>query len=516
MARIIRIISQIFFFIMFCISLLLLANENLVHKFHVEWFLQLNPLTAILSSIASRSILIPIFTIGMIVAILTMFFGRIFCGYVCPLGALIDFSDRYITEKMRTASRRPPLYLRRLKYVLLLLLITCSIVGIFFPIFMDPISILTRIMTLIVIPVLNFSGYSIKSLYLSFNSNAVANSAGTSLLPTSLLTAAVLLAIIAGGFWDRRFWCQYICPSGAFFAILSRFSFFRRKVNSSTCNNCRLCSSRQCPTRAINFTDNTITSVSECLLCGRCTNNTRSCSKLTFTLPDKKTTTGINLERRHLLAGITAGIAAAPLIKTGYLTEGIEPELIRPPGSIAEKDFLTRCIACSECMKVCPNHVLGPCGFSDELKRIGTPKLFTKNSFCRDNCTACSQVCPTRAIIPISLNDKPFIKIGTAIIDSSRCLSWRGTRRCMVCYNICPYHAITLKQIDDHFVPVVDSDLCTGCGKCEKYCPVSTKPAIQIISDGERRIRSGIAVINEKRRKKIVEIRERNAKEKQL
>ncbi|HEX3020569.1 MAG TPA: 4Fe-4S binding protein [Chitinispirillaceae bacterium] len=521
MSRKIRILSQLSFFSIFTVFLLLLTRENLVQKLHVEWFLQLNPLVTVLTSLASRSFIFHLSVFGLIVAVLTIILGRFFCGYICPLGALIDFSDHFFIRKSRNNSRRPPIYLHRLKYVLLYIVLVCAIFGVLFPLFMDPISLLTRIMTLCIAPALSNLGSSGKSIWLTINNFLNKNGSVNNIQiidPSYSFFAVFFLAIIiAGGLWDRRFWCQYVCPSGAFFAFLSRFSIFRRQVSTSSCNNCRLCSTYQCPTRAIDFKNHSITSTSECLLCGLCSNNKRSCSRLVIAAPVKKETTGVDIHRRHLLAGITAGVITVPLLKTGIPSESLEPELIRPPGSTPEPDFLSRCIACGECMKVCPNHALGPCGFLDGIGRIGTPKLIAQKGFCKDNCIACSNVCPTGALFPVSAEDKPFVKVGTAIVDTSKCLSWRGIRRCMVCESVCPYNAITLEEVglesEPKSGPMVNMDLCMGCGKCEKYCPVSTNAAIHIISDGERRIRPGIAVITRKRREKIIRLRQSRADE---
>lgn len=521
MARKIRIISQITFFTLFSVFLFLLNKETSVQKLHVEWFLQLNPLTGIIASIASRSFIMPLLAGSLTIALLTLVLGRFFCGYVCPLGALIDFSDCHLTKNMRSNSRRPPLYFKRFKYINLIMVFICAIFGILFPLFADPISLLTRIMALIISPALNTIISSVVSVWTFISSLLVKNgNIGSPIssepLSTSALTAIILVIIIAGGFWDRRFWCQYICPSGAFFALLSRFSTFKRKVISSECNNCHLCSSRQCPTRAIDINDNSITSSQECLLCGICSDSKRKCSKLAFEFKFVKTS-GIDLHKRHLLSGMAAGIITIPLIKAGVTSEGMEPELIRPPGSITEQDFLTRCIACGQCIKVCPNHVIGSSGFADGFSRIGTPKLLTHKGFCKEDCIACGNVCPTGALIPVSLSDKPYIKIGTAIVDNTRCIAWRGIRRCLICSTLCPYNAITVEQAGPESSPksgpVINEELCTGCGKCEKYCPVSSHSAIRIHSDGERRVKPGTSVISSKRREKIQKIRKSRAEE---
>ncbi|HWC00798.1 MAG TPA: hypothetical protein VG672_29030, partial [Bryobacteraceae bacterium] len=62
----------------------------------------------------------------------------------------------------------------------------------------------------------------------------------------------------------------------------------------------------------------------------------------------------LNLGRRSLLLTGGAGVGATLLGRVGPLGEArtFEPELIRPPGSVAEAEFLSKCIRCGECMKV--------------------------------------------------------------------------------------------------------------------------------------------------------------------
>ena len=77
----------------------------------------------------------------------------------------------------------------------------------------------------------------------------------------------------------------------------------------------------------------------------------------------------------------------------------------------------------------------------------------------------------------------------------SRSIAWRGERRCLTCRTHCPYQAIDEKNAlpgdGGPSGPVVDKDLCTGCGKCEFVCPMETVAAIRVQSHGERRVATG-------------------------
>ena len=107
--------------------------------------------------------------------------------------------------------------------------------------------------------------------------------------------------------------------------------------------------------------------------------------------------------------------------------------MIRPPGSVAEDEFLRRCIKCDQCIRVCPTNVLQPSLFEAGVEGLWTPIMISKMGWCELNCTLCSQVCPTGAIREISIAEKlgvgPFeakgpIKTGTAFYNQGRCLPW--------------------------------------------------------------------------------------------
>ena len=122
MLRKIRIISQIVFFLLFLLVFFLFdffradaGNSGLA------WFLRLNPFSTVITSIASRSIIVPYLIIGIVILIVTILLGRVFCGFACPLGSIIDLSDRILRGKEKVKQPlRPPLKLQALKYILLI------------------------------------------------------------------------------------------------------------------------------------------------------------------------------------------------------------------------------------------------------------------------------------------------------------------------------------------------------------------------------------------------------------
>jgi ferredoxin len=208
-----------------------------------------------------------------------------------------------------------------------------------------------------------------------------------------------------------------------------------------------------------------------------------------------------DMGRRAVLGGLVAGISLPYL---GWLDGRVhrvsDARLIRPPGSLPEKDFLKLCQRCGLCMKVCPTNVINPTLSEAGMAGFWTPNLIMTQGYCEYTCTLCGTVCPTGSIRKISTQEKikAPIKIGSAYIDRGRCLPWSGNGPCIVCEEHCPTSpkAIYLREAlvaapDGKKIgvklPYVDLNRCVGCGICEFKCPIKGRPAIRVIAAGESR-----------------------------
>lgn len=168
--------------------------------------------------------------------------------------------------------------------------------------------------------------------------------------------------------------------------------------------------------------------------------------------------------------------------------QSLPVSVLRPPGVANEADFLAACVRCGLCVRDCPYDTL-KLSTLDEALAIGTPYFEARNVAC-EMCDdiPCVKACPTGALDK-NLSDIDKARMGLAVIvDQESCLNYQGLR-CDVCYRVCPLmnKAISLEVQQNprtgkhaRFIPVVHSDNCTGCGKCEYACVLDTA-AIKVL-----------------------------------
>jgi ferredoxin-type protein NapG len=161
---------------------------------------------------------------------------------------------------------------------------------------------------------------------------------------------------------------------------------------------------------------------------------------------------------------------------------------VRPPGALSKGDFEKACTRCGLCVQACPYDTLKLATLLSSVE-AGTPYFDARSIPC-EMCDdiPCVVACPSGALDP-QLTDIDDARMGTAVlIDHEECLNWQGLR-CDVCYRVCPLidEAITLENIRNDrtgyhakLIPTVNSDVCTGCGKCEQAC-VTEIAAIKIL-----------------------------------
>ncbi len=205
------------------------------------------------------------------------------------------------------------------------------------------------------------------------------------------------------------------------------------------------------------------------------------------------------LNRREFLLNSAKAIGLATmggLVWSGYLNEAkASPFILRPPAAVPENIFLSKCIKCGICVEACPFDSLKLAKTGDGLP-IGTPYFIPREIpcyMCED--IPCVPPCPTGALDLNLVSNKETNKLdinkaqmGIAIVDNKSCVAYWGIQ-CDVCYRACPILDQAIKLVYQRnertgkhafLLPEVDSDICTGCGLCEKACITKT-PAIRVL-----------------------------------
>jgi polyferredoxin len=527
--------SQVFFFILF-VALLVFTSlrptpgttSDIHLRAPVRLFFEWDPLVAITNAIASHALYRGLLW-SLIILVPTIFLGRFFCGWICPMGTLQHFVGNLPSEAKRgkrlIESNRYKRW-QTIKYVVLIAGLVAAAFGSMAIGVLDPFSLLVRSLGLSVLPAANIA---VRAVLTPVEQSpigvikAMGNLAHSVLavflldfrqahFAQGLVLGVLFIAILFAGMRVTRFWCRAICPLGALLGAVSRWTIFGLRKDAAGCDNCNRCLMH------CQGGDDPIGSApwrkSECLMCmncvGCCPHNSL---KFQFFRPKTTSTAEVaspDLGRRRTIAGLAAGAAAVPLMRANTgMGKSRNDRLLRPPGALDEPEFLAWCIRCGECMKVCPNNAIQPTLEEAGLEGLWSPTLVPRIGYCEPSCVLCSEVCPTGAIWQItpkekgwvvgvgSAADKP-VRLGTAFYDRGRCLPWAMATDCIVCEEWCPVSpkAIYLEeaQVTDEAgntrtvkQPRVDPSKCVGCGACEYACPLQERPAVYVTSIGESR-----------------------------
>jgi polyferredoxin/formate hydrogenlyase subunit 6/NADH:ubiquinone oxidoreductase subunit I len=501
----IRRISQTFFlllFLWFCMVSSFGTEWWQLRGWPVNWFLQLDPLVALGTMLTTGTLYAGLLW-ALVTIVLTILLGRFFCGWVCPFGAMHHLVG-FLAKWGKSASQKVAInqYHRRhsIKYDVLLFLLAAAagtllaqsiriafdnslihwiliaatvcmaafavvksfsdgkpaasicfaligvwaVLGFFFGAgrmlgaslqtgLLDPIPLVHRSVNLALLSLADASPQKLSGSQRFYEG--------------AWIIGAIFLAAILLNLKRPRFYCRFLCPLGALLGLLGRFSLWKISKRTDDCRHCKLCEVNcegGCePAAAIR--------TNECVLCMNCL---QECKHDLITFGTQPSSSGEivspELSRREVLTTLLSGVALLPLLNlSGSTARNYNPAVIRPPGALAEADFLRRCLKCGQCMRVCPTNIIQPAGMEAGVEGIWTPILNFRigTSGCQLNCVACSFVCPTAAIRPLSLDEKRGrddfaargpIRMGTAFVDTGRCLPWAMDKPCIVCQENCP------------------------------------------------------------------------------
>lgn len=461
---------------------------------------RLDPLAVLAQAMAGRVVLATS-AVALVTGGLTLVFGRVWCGWLCPLGTLLDV----VTPRRRRPPRDSLEGWRAGKYLSLAAVLLGALFGSLTLLLLDPITIVYRALATGLWPALDSLVTGVERWAYNFEAlrepvlwlDGVLRPALFPMQPapaTAGLGAVLLLAgILALNWVVPRFWCRALCPLGGLLALLSKLALTRRDVNPA-CSGCRACV-RLCPTDTIRVDRNFASDPAECTVCMDCVDGcTRKDTTFRF-LPPRPAWESYDPQRRQALAVLGASAIGFGLLTSDLLRPEPSSTLLRPLGTTND-ELLRTCIRCAECVRACPTGALSPAVGEAGVEGIWLPILVPRQGYCDYSCNACGQVCPVEAIPPLGLEEKRRQVIGVAVIDQDRCLPWAEATDCIVCEEMCPLpeKAIRLEEAEvigadgeprRILQPHVKRGKCIGCGICEYKCPVAGEAAIRVLSSTE-------------------------------
>jgi ferredoxin-type protein NapH len=206
--KIARTASQIVFFLLLAVFLVgTFCSVSLGREFSLSC-----PLGVLQLTLGAREVLIGTVVSGLLLIGLTLVLGRVFCGWICPFGALTDWLSKPLARCRAARASAAPLSpdSKALKYGVLGGVLLAA--GIFrSPAFCT------------VCPV-----------------GTTCRTAGLQGVNLGLETAAVPV-ILGLETVNRRFWCKVLCPIGALLALFARFRLAKIRLPFAACAGCNRC-----------------------------------------------------------------------------------------------------------------------------------------------------------------------------------------------------------------------------------------------------------------------------------
>ena len=449
--------------------------------------------------------------IVILLLLVTVLFGRVYCSVICPLGIFQDVIARFFKgwrkkhKKNYTWSPEK----KWLRYGVLAVFIVAMVLGVnALAALLAPYSSFGRIAQNLFSPVWIWGNNLCAWIAEKCGGYAFAHKeVWIKSLPTFVIASVTFVVIFILAARNGRTYCNTICPVGTVLSFFSRFAIFRPVINASMCKSCHLCE-RNCKASCIDVANKKI-DYSRCVACFDCLDNCKfggikyrpfwkairsEEGKVNAGAAANAAEAKVNENGRRAFIGTSALALGALTVKAqekkvdGGLAAVIgkqAPERsvpVVPFGALSVKDFYRHCTACQLCVSQCPNDVLRP---SMSLEHLMQPEMSFERGWCRVECNKCAEVCPSGPIKHYSIEEKTTMHIGTAHVDLDLCIVNRDGVSCGNCARHCPAGAIMmvrkdLSDKDSLRIPTVHEDKCLGCGACEFLCPSRPFSAIKV------------------------------------
>ncbi|MGL5099669.1 MAG: 4Fe-4S binding protein, partial [Fusobacteriaceae bacterium] len=282
--------------------------------------------------------------------LLVFFAGRFFCGWICALGTMQDIPAFFGKKKLLVPEKLDK-YLRWIKYVVLVAIIYFT----------------WKTSTLVINPYDPFAAYSHIS------------AGWGELWGEYSIGFSILVTMIFLSFFYVRLFCRYICPLGAVYSILGKFSFLKINRDKETCVNCKKCT-KVCPA-AIDVAKADKVKPVDCY----------SCMKCVATCPTKTNSLSTNLSSpvpTVKLAGAALGVFVGIILATKALgffetmPNSLDKILKNNPANI--RGWMTYEQVIQE-FKLEEKEVYEKLGFTEEELPLSTPIKMSGEAYAKKN-----------------------------------------------------------------------------------------------------------------------------------
>ncbi len=449
----------------------------------------------------------------LLVILLSMLFGRIYCSSICPLGTFQDLViavARRLKPKQKRRFFFSPNRKRILRYGILATTVLFWLAGSLFLVnLLDPFSNFGKLSVSLFQPAYIWL-HNTLAFFLERFDVFILTPKSMHALPWNvvLVSAVIFLTIVVMAAWRGRLFCNTICPVGSILGIFSSKPLYQISFSDEACTFCKRCE-WVCKAECLD-SKNKVVDHSRCINCFNCftscPNDGIHYAMRPFLIgikPDRQ----VQKNKRQFLLNVTAGLLSLPLFnkfasaQRGRQQEGRqqqgrqrmrqarqpgmipigEKKAVTPPGSLGHDHFTSHCIACYLCVSACPTKVIVPAFYAYGLEGFMQPTLDFHRNYCNYDCVRCTEVCPTGAITRQTEESKRLIRIGEVRFLVESCIVMVDRTDCGACSEHCPTKAVQMVPWRNGlYIPEVYPELCVGCGACEFACPTEPYKAIYV------------------------------------
>ena len=336
--QLLRVGVQVFFFGLFVWLLFGTHFTGEDYIGNVEAFFHFDPLLAVVAAIAGREVFTA-FIWAAVTILVTVFLGRVVCGWVCPLGSVHQFFSWLFKKTKLLRPRKVVTGGLWWKYLVLVFVLVAAAVR----------PRRGRILRSALVPhpdrdderparlrpgIADGHRDSLTASGLEGIGDALTQGLEkltvNATFQQGFFIGLIFLGLIALNLVRERFWCRFVCPAGAFLGLVSRANVFKLKVDEDKCIKCNLCTIH-CETQAHPYPEK-MWKGSECVYCETCA---AICPTAAITFPAKakrEPLPAVDLSRRKILLASFLAVFSVPFFRISKAGKRPSPALIRPPG----------------------------------------------------------------------------------------------------------------------------------------------------------------------------------------